>query len=144
MLQGLQNHNVARVARSRFCNQITETICWFHRRRIISAASECGFLNIFARQNLLCCLSRLLFLLRWNKYGAKKILKTTFHWTFEMMTLSNQGAGKTIEKHLKELPWNQQQWCRIFIELNFLKHVADIGDTWLHVQPPSTSVAGQL
>ena len=33
------------------------------------------FLNSFSRQNLLRSLSRLLFLLRWNKYGAKKCLK---------------------------------------------------------------------
>ena len=36
------------------------------------------------------------------------------------------------------------QYCRIFIVLNLLQHVADIGGTWLHLQPPSTSVAGQL
>ena len=36
------------------------------------------------------------------------------------------------------------QCCRIFIELNFLQHAADIGDTWLQVQSPSTSVAEQL
>ena len=36
---------------------------------------KCGFLNIFSRQNLLRSLSSLLFLLRWNKNGAKKYLK---------------------------------------------------------------------
>ena len=35
------------------------------------------------------------------------------------------------------------QCCRIFIELNFLQHAVDIGDTWLKVQPPLTSVAEQ-
>ena len=35
-------------------------------------------------------------------------------------------------------------FCRIFIELNFLQHAADVGDTWLQVQPPLTSVAEQL
>ena len=34
--------------------------------------------------------------------------------------------------------------CRIFIESNFLQHAADIGDTWLQVQLPSTSVTEQL
>ena len=48
---------------------------------------KCGFLNMFSRQNLLRSLPRLLFLLRWNKYGAKKCLKTTFHSTFEMIQL---------------------------------------------------------
>ena len=33
--------------------------------------------------------------------------------------------------------------ARIFIEFNFLQHVVDTGDTWLHTQPPSTSVAEQ-
>ena len=28
-------------------------------------------------------------------------------------TLANQGAGKTIEKALKELPWNQQEKGRL-------------------------------
>ena len=36
---------------------------------------KCGFLNIFSSQNLLRSLSRLLFLLRSNKNGAKKCLK---------------------------------------------------------------------
>ena len=83
--------------------------CWFHRPRIISAASECRFLNIFSRQNLLRCLSRLLFLLRWNKYGAKKCLKNHIPFDFwNDSTSANQGAGKTLEKPLKELSWNQQ------------------------------------
>ena len=39
---------------------------------------------------------------------------------------------------------SQGQCCRIFIGLNILQHAADIGDTWLQVQPPLTSVAEQL
>ena len=70
---------------------------------------KCGFLNIFSRQNLLRSLSSLLFLLRWNKNGAKKCLKNHIHFDFwDDSTLANQGAGKTIEKPSKELPWNQQ------------------------------------
>ena len=73
---------------------------------------KCGFLNIFSRQNLLCSLSRLLFLLRWNKYGAKKCLKNHIPFDFwDDLTLANQGARKAIEKRLKELPWNQQWRC---------------------------------
>ena len=68
-----------------------------------------GFLNIFSRQNLLRSLSRLLFLLLWNKYGAKKCLKNHIPFGFwDDSNLANQGAGKTIEKPLKELPRNQQ------------------------------------
>ena len=70
---------------------------------------KCGFLNIFSRQTLLRRLSRLLFLLRWNKYRAKKCLRNHIPFNFwDDSTLANQGAGKTIEKPLKELPWNQQ------------------------------------
>ena len=69
---------------------------------------KCGFLNIFSRQNLLRSLSCLLFLLWSNKYGAKKCLKNHIPFDFWDSTLANQGAGKTIEKPLKELPWNQQ------------------------------------
>ena len=43
---------------------------------------RCGFLNIFSRQNLLRSLSSLLFLLRWNKNGAKKCLKNHIPFDF--------------------------------------------------------------
>ena len=70
---------------------------------------KCGFLNIFSRQNLLCSFSSLLFLLRWNKNGAKKCLKNHIPFDFwDDSTSANQRAGKTIKKPLKELPWNQQ------------------------------------
>ena len=70
---------------------------------------KCGFLNIFSCQNLLRGLTCLLFLLQWNKCGAKKCLKNQIPFDFcDNSTLANQGAGKTIEKLLKELPWNQQ------------------------------------
>ena len=47
-----------------------------------------GFLNIFSRQNLLRSLSRLLFLLRWNKHGAEKCLKNHIPFDFcEMIQL---------------------------------------------------------
>ena len=63
----------------------------------------------FSRQNLLRSLSRLLFLLRWNRYGAKKCLQNHIPFDFwDDSTLANQGAGKTIEKPLNKLPWNQQ------------------------------------
>ena len=87
---------------------------FFTRRRRVRtehhlSSFKCGFLNIFSRQNLLRSLSRLLFLLRWNKYGTKKCLKNYFPFDFwDDSTLANQGAGKTIEKPLKELRWSQQ------------------------------------
>ena len=59
---------------------------------------KCGFLNISSRQNLLRSLSRQLFLLRWNKYGAKKCLKNHIPFNFwDDSTLANQGTGKTTE-----------------------------------------------
>ena len=77
--------------------------------RASSQQLQMWFLNIFSRQNLLRCLSRLLFLLRRNKSGAKRCLKNHIPFNFrDDSTLANQGAGKTIEKPLKELPWNQQ------------------------------------
>ena len=70
---------------------------------------KCGFPNNFLRQNLLHSLSRLLSPLRWNKYGQEKRLKTTFHRLLRWFNFSQSGgAGKTIQKPLKELPWNQQ------------------------------------
>ena len=70
---------------------------------------KCDFLNIFSRQNLLRSLSLLLFLLWWSKYGAKKRLKNHIPFDFwDDSTLADQGAWNTIEKPLKELPWNQQ------------------------------------
>ena len=70
---------------------------------------ELGFLNIFSRQNLLRNLSLVLFLLQRYKNGAIKCPKN--HVRFNLgddSTLANQKTGKTIEKTLKELPWNQQ------------------------------------
>ena len=67
------------------------------------------FSEHFSRQNLLGSLSSLLFLLRWNKNGAKKCLENHIPFDFwDDSILANQGAGKTIEKPLKELAWNQQ------------------------------------
>ena len=43
---------------------------------------KCGFLDSFSRQSLLRSLSSLLFLLRWNKYGAKKCLKNHIPFDF--------------------------------------------------------------
>ena len=43
---------------------------------------KCGFLNIFSRQNLLRSLSSVLFLLQWNKNGAKKCLKNHIPFDF--------------------------------------------------------------
>ena len=41
--------------------------------------------------------------------ARKKCLKNHIPIDFwDDSTLANQGAGKTIEKPLKELPWNQQ------------------------------------
>ena len=57
---------------------------------------KCGFLNIFSRQNLLRSLSRLLFLLRWNKYGEKKCLKN--HIRFENITIL---CAVTVERRLR-------------------------------------------
>ena len=85
--------------------------CWFHEPSIISAASDVWFSEHFSCQNLLRSLSRLLFLLRWNKYGAKKCLKNHIPFDFwDDSTSANQEAGKTIEKPLNELPWNQQHY----------------------------------
>ena len=41
---------------------------------------------------------------------------TSFHFRDDS-TLANQGAGKTIEKPLKELPWYQQTDDRNFLIL---------------------------
>ena len=55
--------------------------------------------TFFSRKT--CCivsLSRLLFLLRWNKYGAKKCLTKLNPFEFwDDSTLANQGAGKAFE-----------------------------------------------
>ena len=57
---------------------------------------KCGFMNIFSRQNLLRNLSRLLFLLRWNIYGAKKCLKN--HIPFDFWDDSTLGSRKNDRK----------------------------------------------
>ena len=80
--------------------------CWFHGPSSHHLSSfKCGFLNIFSRQNLLHSLSRILFLLQiWREKMSEKPHSFDFR---DDSTLANQGAGKTIEKPLKDLPWNQ-------------------------------------
>ena len=58
---------------------------------------------------MLRSLSLVLFLLQRYKYGAKKCPKNRVRFDFwDNSTLADQKTGKTIEKPLKELPWNQQ------------------------------------
>ena len=61
---------------------------------------QIGFSEHFSCQNLLRRLSRLLFVLQWNKYGAEKCLKTTFRSTFEMIQLQ---SIREQEKQYKSL-----------------------------------------
>ena len=89
--------------------------------RASSQQLQIWFSERFSRQNLLHSLSRLLFLLRWDKYGAKKCLKSRIPFDFwDDSTSANQGAGKTIEKPFKELPWNQQFSSYIFLEFEWI------------------------
>ena len=70
---------------------------------------KCGFLNIFSRQTCCVVCQGYCFYYGGTNMARKNVWKTTFHSTFwGDSTLANQGAGKTIEKPLKELPWNQQ------------------------------------
>ena len=53
---------------------------------------------------------------------AKKCLKN--HISFDFLddsTSTNQRAGKTIEKPLKELPWNQQNFKKVEINISTKK-----------------------
>ena len=85
------------------------------------------FSEHFSRQNLLCSLSHLLFLLRWNKHGAKKCLKNLIPFDFrDDSNLANQGARKTIEKPLKELLWNQQDFESIFYQVQTMRYPVTI------------------
>ena len=63
----------------------------------------------------------------------------TQHFFLMLQGLQNQNIAR-VGFATKSLG---QHFIR-FIELNILQHVVDIGDTWLHVQPPSTAVAEQL
>ena len=99
----------------RFCkkrgstNRISIGLCCFHGPSIISAASNVVFWTFFRAKTCCvvchaCCFC--------YKYGAKKCLKNHIPFEFwDDSTSANQGAGKAIEKPLKELPWNQQDCC---------------------------------
>ena len=99
---------------------------------------KCCVLNIFSRQNLLRCLSRLLFLLRWKKYGAKKCLKNHIPFNFwDDSTLANQVArknrkafeGASMEPTIVQalvtalkmpaVPLADQVWASIFSQQKF-------------------------
>ena len=61
----------------------TETItCVASKDRASSHQLEMWFSEHFSRQNFLRSLSCLLFLLWWNKYGAKKCLKNHIPFDF--------------------------------------------------------------
>ena len=55
--------------------------------RTSSQQLQMWFSEHFSRQNLLRCLSRLLFLLRWNNMARKNVWQITFHSTSEMIQL---------------------------------------------------------
>ena len=57
-------------------------------------------------------------------------------WNYNVASTCSQGQAGSATKSLG-------QCCRIFIQFNFLQNVADIGNTWLHVQPSSTYDAEQ-
>ena len=59
---------------------------------------KCGFLNIFSRQNLLPSLSRLLFLLRCNKNGAKNVWKPHSIRLLRWFNFSQSGSRKNNRK----------------------------------------------
>ena len=82
--------------------------CWFWRTEHHLSSFKMWFSEHFSRQSLLRSLSRLLFLVQWNKYGAKKCKKNHIPFDFwDDSILANQEAGNQ-KKPLKELPWNQQ------------------------------------
>ena len=101
--------SVALIFHHNFAFLISHLNCWLHGSRIISAASNLVFWTNFSRQNLLRSLSLVSFVLQHYKYGAKKCPKNHIRFHFwDVSTSANQKTGKTIEKSLKELPWNQQ------------------------------------
>ena len=59
---------------------------------------KCCFLTIFLRQNLLRCLSRLLFLLRWNKYDAKNVWKLHSIQLLRWFNFNQSGSRKNNRK----------------------------------------------
>ena len=82
--------------------------CWFHGPRIISAALNVVFWTFFRTKT--CCVVCHTYCFC---YGGTNMAQKTSenHIPFDFWdysTLANQGAGKTIEKPLKELLWNQQ------------------------------------
>ena len=85
------------------------------------------FSEHFSRQNLLCSLSRLLFLLRWNKYGAKKCLKNHIPFDFwDDWTLANQGAGKKNRKTFEGASTEPTVYIVIFIRPFHRLHVVHL------------------
>ena len=82
--------------------------CWFHGSTIISAALNLVFWTFFlAKTCCIVCQSSCFFTVQqiWReKMSRKPHSIRLLRWS----TIANQKTGKTIEKPLKELPWNQQ------------------------------------
>ena len=70
---------------------------------------KCGFLNIFFAPKLAGLFVTPIVSATVEQIWREKCLKNHIPFDFwDDSTLAYQGAGKTIEKPLKELPWNQQ------------------------------------
>ena len=81
--------------------------CWFHGPRISWAASNLVFWTFFCAKT--CCVVCHAYCFCYGTNMVRKNVRKHIPFDFwDDSTLANQGAGKTIENHLKELPWNQQ------------------------------------
>ena len=83
--------------------------CWFHGPSIISAASNVVFWTFFLTKP--CCVVCHAYCFWYGPTNMAQEKCPKKHIPFDFWndsTLANQGTLKTIEKSLKELPWNQQ------------------------------------
>ena len=80
---------------------------WFRGPSIISVASNLVFWTFF-RAKTCCVVCHAYCFCYGGTNMARKMSENHIPFDFwDDSTLANQGAGKTIEKPLKELPWNQ-------------------------------------
>ena len=87
--------------------------CWFHRPSIISAASNVVFWTFFRAKT--CCVACHVYCFYYGgtNMARKDVWKPHSIRLLRWFNFSQSGSRKTIEKPLKEFPWNQQ-WRFLF------------------------------
>ena len=89
--------------------------CWFHGPRIISAASNVAFWTFFRAKTCCVVCHAYCFCYGGTNMARKNVWKPHSNRLLRWFNCSQSETRKTIEKPLKELPWNQQSKTNLYM-----------------------------